>query len=271
MSPAAQAAVKVATITAAQPLLDISQVCVRFGGIVALDGVSFSVNEGQIAGLIGPNGAGKTTLFNCLSGLYRPHSGSIRFNGHELNRLPVADIAAAGIGRTFQSPALFDSMTVLDNVKVGAHSRSRSGFIADALRGPGTVREERELGDLAMEMLRLVELKDVAPLPVASLPFGSRKRVELARALASRPKLLLLDEPAGGLNHEEVHSLGALVRAVRDQLGITVLLVEHHMAFVMGLSDTVIALNFGRVITQGTPDQVRADAEVARAYLGSAP
>ena len=271
MSAAAQAAATVAAVPAAGPLLDINQVTVRFGGIVALDGVSFSVNEGQIAGLIGPNGAGKTTLFNCVSGLYRPHSGSIRFAEHSLHRLPVAAIAAAGIGRTFQSPALFGSMTVLDNIKVGAHSRGKSGLIADALRSASTVREERELGDLAMEMLRLVDLRDAAQLPVASLPFGSRKRVELARALASRPRLLLLDEPAGGLNHGEVRGLADLIRSIRDQLGVTVLLVEHHMAFVMGLSDIVVALNFGRVIARGTPDQVRNDAEVARAYLGPAP
>jgi branched-chain amino acid transport system ATP-binding protein len=162
-------------------------------------------------------------------------------------------------------------MTVIENVKVGAHSRGRSGFIADALRSPSTIREERELDDAALEMLRLVELRDAAHLPVTSLPFGSRKRVELARALVSKPRLLLLDEPAGGLNHGEVAALGTLVHSIRDQLGITVLLVEHHMAFVMGLSDRVVALNFGRVIAQGTPDQVRADAEVGRAYLGPAP
>ncbi len=271
MSPAAEAAVKTRAVPTPQPLLQIAQVVVRFGGIVALDGVSFAVNDGQIAGLIGPNGAGKTTLFNCVSGLYRPHSGSITFDGHPLHRLPVAQIATVGIGRTFQSPALFDSMTVLDNVKIGGHSRGRSGFIADALHLQSTIREERELDELALEMLRLVELQDAAHLPVASLPFGSRKRVELARALASRPRLLLLDEPAGGLNHGEVASLGTLVRSIRDRLGITVLLVEHHMAFVMGLSDTVVALNFGKVIAQGTPDQVRADPEVARAYLGPAP
>jgi branched-chain amino acid transport system ATP-binding protein len=250
-------------------LLEVTHLSVRFGGIVALEDVSFSIAEGQIAGLIGPNGAGKTTLFNCLSRLNRPSSGDIRFDGRSLLALSRCDIAACGIGRTFQSPALFESMSVIDNVKVGTHAWGHSNPMSDALSLPATRREERELDRIARDKLDLVDLTEVADLPVTILPFGTRKRIELARALASQPRLLLLDEPAGGLNHDEVTALSALIRTVRDRLSITVLLVEHHMGFVMGLSDRVVALNFGRVIADGVPDQVRADPAVGEAYLGT--
>ena len=249
-------------------LLGVSGLAVRFGGIVALDDVSFDVEEGEICGLIGPNGAGKTTLFNCLSRLYRPQRGDIRFAGRSLLDCPAHRIAALGIGRTFQSPALFDSMTVLDNVMVGAHARGTGTILADALALPAARHDERALGETARGMLAAVGLAAIAEQPVASQPFGTRKRIELARALASHPRLLLLDEPAGGLNHEEVAELATLIRQIRDRFTVTVLLVEHHMGFVMGLSDKVVALNFGRVIAQGTPDEVRNDAEVGHAYLG---
>src|SRR5580700_1931740 len=227
-------------------LLEIARLAMHFGGIVALDDVTFSVEKGRIVGLIGPNGAGKTTLFNCLSRLYRQNGGDIRLNGNSLRRCAPADIAALGIGRTFQAPALFASMSVLDNVKVGAHARGRNGPVVDALTLPATRREEQEFEQTARTMLAFVGLADLASRPAETLPFGARKRVEVARALAARPLLLLLDEPAGGLNHEEVAELGALIRAIRDQLGITVLLVEHHMGLVMSLSDQVVVLNFGR-------------------------
>ncbi len=269
------AGARAAVVPRAEPggdaLLSVEGICVRFGGIIALDDVTFSVDEGQICGLIGPNGAGKTTLFNCLSRLYRPNRGDIRFAGRSLLARPAHAIAGQGIGRTFQSPALFDSMTVLDNVMVGAHARGRSGVVADALALPATRREERELTAVAKEMLAAVGLDAVAEYPAASMPFGTRKRIELARALASRPRLLLLDEPAGGLNHEEVMGLADLIRQVRARFGLTVLVVEHHMGFVMGLSDRVVALNFGRVIAAGSPEQVRNDPEVGRAYLGPKP
>ncbi len=250
-------------------LLEIADVTMRFGGIVALDEVTFSVGQGRIVGLIGPNGAGKTTLFNCLSRLYRQVRGDIRLNGRSLSHCAPADIAALGVGRTFQAPALFASMSVLDNVKVGGHARGRNGPLTDALTLPSTRREERDLDQTARKMLDFVALADAASRPVASLTFGARKRVELARALAAQPLLLLLDEPAGGLNHEEVTELGVLIRSIRDQLGITVLLVEHHMGLVMSLSDRVVVLNFGRVIADGPPDEVRGNPAVTEAYLGT--
>src|SRR6201987_744594 len=205
------------TMASATPaLLEIAQLTMRFGGIVALENVSFTVSKGRIAGLIGPNGAGKTTLFNCLSRLYRPDRGDIRLNGQCLRPRADFDIAANGIGRTFQSPALFASMTVLDNVKVGGHARGRNGALIDAVTLPSARREERSFDDTARAMLAFVGLEREASRPAASLSFAARKRVELARALAVRPSLLLLDEPAGGLHHDEVAELAALLRLVRD-------------------------------------------------------
>ncbi len=253
---------------AAPSLLEIADVSMHFGGIVALDEVTFAVAKSRIVGLIGPNGAGKTTLFNCLSRLYRPARGDIRLNGQSLRRCTPSDIAALGVGRTFQASTLFASMSVLDNVKVGAHARGHNGPLIDALTLPSTRREEREFEQTSRAMLAFVGLENMSKRPAASLSLGARKRVELARALAARPLLLLLDEPAGGLNHEEVADLGTLIRSIRDQLGITVLLVEHHMGLVMSLSDQVVVLNFGRVIADGTPDEVRGNPAVTEAYLG---
>jgi len=251
------------------PLLEITDVTMRFGGIVALEGVTFAVGQGRIVGLIGPNGAGKTTLFNCLSRLYRPMRGDIRLNGQSLRRCTPSDIAALGIGRTFQSPALFASMSVLDNVKVGLHARGRNGPLTDTVTLPFTRREERDFEQTARAMLAFVGLENMAGRPAANLALGARKRVEMARALAAQPLLLLLDEPAGGLNHEEVAELGILIRSIRDRLGITVLLVEHHMGLVMKHSDQVVVLNFGRVIADGSPDEIRGNTAVTEAYLGT--
>jgi branched-chain amino acid transport system ATP-binding protein len=256
--------------TGAGPLLAVRDVVVRFGGIVALDGVSFDLMPGRILGLIGPNGAGKTTLFNCLSRLYTPASGDIRFEGRSILDRPPHRIAEIGIGRTFQNLALFKGLSVLDNVLVGGHTRTRSDFLSDALGLPGVRTRERDLARDAAEIIGYLGLADVARRPVTGLPFGTQKRVELARALVMRPKLLLLDEPAGGLNHEEVAELGELIRRIRDDRGITVLLVEHHMGLVMSVSDVVVALDFGRKICEGPPSAVQTDAAVIAAYLGTA-
>jgi branched-chain amino acid transport system ATP-binding protein len=255
-------------VAEAGALLRVQDIGVRFGGIVALDGVSFDVAPGQIVGLIGPNGAGKTTLFNCLSRLYECDRGDILFDSHSLLRVPRHGIAALGIGRTFQNLALFRTMSVLDNVMVGCHSRTRTGFLRNALRSRAVRHEEAAARSKAAELIRLLDMDAVAHTPVADLPFGTQKRVELARALAAEPKLLLLDEPASGLNHEEVSALGGLIQSIRERLRLTVLLVEHHMSLVMSISDRVVALNFGRKIAEGTPDEVRAHPELIEAYLG---
>lgn len=250
-------------------LLKLQGVTVRFGGVVALDGVSFDVPEYQICGLIGPNGAGKSTLFNCLSRLYPYSPGNIHLADVALEGLSRHAVAAHGIGRTFQNVALFRTMSVRDNILVATSFRRRASIFSQALNLIPTRREETSLRGEVNGLIDYLELGAVADRPVAELPFGTQKRVELARALATRPRLLLLDEPACGLNHEEVDQLGKLIVRLRDEQQLTVLLVEHHMGLVMSVSDKVVALNFGRKIAEGTPAEVRRNPAVLQAYLGS--
>ena len=251
------------------PCLSVDDLALSFGGLRAVDRVSFAIETGRIHGLIGPNGAGKTTIFNCITGFYRPTSGRIRFLEHDITNFRPDQVARLGIARTFQNVQLFASLSVLDNVLVARHSHMRTGVLAEGLGLPFVRKQEHAVRDKAFGLLDFLGLADLYRKPAASLPLGHQKRLELARALALEPKLLLLDEPASGLNTSETHALGELLGRIRERFALTVLLVEHDMRLVMGISDTVIVLNHGRVIAEGPPAAIQAHPDVIRAYLGA--
>ncbi len=252
------------------PLLQVDGVTLAFGGVKALSGVGFDVQPGSITAGIGPNGAGKTSLFNTISGFYRPTGGSIRFQGEDITRMPAPRRARLGLGRSFQNIALFRGMTVLDNIKLGRHAHLRTNVL-DALLYLGRARrEEAELRrDIEERIIDFLEIDHIRHAPVAALSYGLQKRVEMARALAMQPRILMLDEPVAGMNREETEDMARFILDVRAEWGVTVLMVEHDMGMVMDLSDHVVVLNFGQVIAQGTPAVVQADPEVNRAYLGA--
>jgi branched-chain amino acid transport system ATP-binding protein len=251
-------------------LLTLEEATIKFGGLVAVNKVSFALEKGDLFGLIGPNGAGKTTCFNIITGVYKPTSGAIRFNGKNISGTPSNKIATLGICRTFQNIRLFHSMTAIENVVVGGFLRHKTGFLSSMAYTPGVMRETELLKKQAMELLELVDLADVAQSRSKDLPYGKQRRLEIARALATKPQLLLLDEPAAGMNPQEKMELLNMVKKVRDELGVTVLVIEHDMKFVMSLCERIMVLDHGEEIAQGPPAEIRTNPKVIAAYLGEA-
>ncbi len=258
----------IASTAPSDVVLDVTGLTKRFGGLVAVDSVDFQVRRRQIVSIIGPNGAGKTTFFNMVAGQYEPSAGRVIFNGKTLRGLRPHQITARGIGRTFQNIRLFTNETLLENVLVGMHSRLKSGSLASLLRLPSQRREEDEAREKGMALLHLVKLDRFANEAAGNLPYGMQRRLEMARALASEPQLLLLDEPTAGMNPQETVNMIALIRRVRDEFGVAVLLIEHDMQVVMGLSERVTVLNYGQKIAEGTPLEVQRNDSVVEAYLG---
>ncbi|BBD10036.1 ABC transporter ATP-binding protein [Desulfovibrio ferrophilus] len=250
------------------PLLACEAVTVRFGGVVALDGVNFNAKKGAVTSIIGPNGAGKTTLLNAITGMVQANEGHIGFAGNEITDLPTYKRGQAGVVRTFQNLEVFSNMSVIENVMTGCHRHVKYSVLDCLLKTPRYHREERRCTELAMNKLEFVELAELAQAPSGDLAFGQQRAMELARALASEPELLLLDEPAAGLNMKETKALGKLIGRIRSELGVTVVLVEHDMDLVMGISDEIMVLNYGKDLAVGSPQQVQKNPEVIRAYLG---
>lgn len=249
------------------PILEVKDLAVSFGGIKAVNGLTFSVHEGEIVSVIGPNGAGKTSAFNCISGFYRPNQGSVTFDGNPITRNKPSRITQLGMARTFQNVRLFKEMTVLENVKTGMHTRLKQNVFDAMLHTPRYRRSEAQCTEDARGWLDFVGFRADDELLVTQLPYGEQRRVEIARALATQPKLLLLDEPAAGLNHNEKQELMALIRKIRD-LGVGIVLIEHDMGLVMEISERIVVLNYGKEIADGTPEQIKNDPAVIAAYLG---
>ena len=255
-------------------IFDVQNVTLRFGGVVSLNDVSLHQDRGEILAVIGPNGAGKTSLFNSLTGVYQPQEGTITFLGRDAKPISIIGkkahrVSAAGVARTFQASRMFSALTAFENVKIGAESHRGLGAVGAMLRGPGTRRDERESDEKTLRLLDFVGLRDQANTLSASLSYGARRRLEIARGLATDPVALLLDEPAAGTNPAEKLELATLIRRVRDELGVTILLIEHDMKLVMSVAERLYVLNFGSVIATGTPDEIRSNQAVIDAYLGS--
>lgn len=248
-------------------ILETKKLTMQFGGLTAVDKVDFRVERGQIVSIIGPNGAGKTTYFNCLTGLYPPTSGTVRFKEHDVTGYPPHKVTRLGVARTFQNVRLFAEMTALENVMVGMHCRTRSGVLGGIFRPPSVCREDRDTATKAMELLTFVGLEEEAHAWARNLAYGKQRRLEIARALGTCPELLLLDEPGAGMNPQETHALMDLIRQIRDR-GITVVLIEHHMEVVMNISEWIMVLDYGEKIAEGKPQDVRTNKDVIAAYLG---